>query len=476
MKKLFLLLVSLVFVFSIKSIDAHADSVWECNGNRYDTWDDVLDTEPAGTGDVYEIKLLSDLQLSGPLSSSHDGCKLIIDLNGHTICGDSGYSGYLIVIDGQNCTIKNTGSLGGLTSGTGGNHGIYLGNLGRVKLSAGAKIYGTVNDKGGAVYVESGEFTLDGGTIEGCVASDCGGAVYTNNTLGDITINSGTISGCSAIKGGGVYCSVGSFYMNGGRIVGCTASEKGGGAYTCNLGMARFKGSATVINNTSSGGLSDNVYAVRKDVNMMGNLTGSVGISNVDDPEGDEAFGTVYPASSTYTGVENFFYDADPHYRGIVDPENSSRLIFTWMELPSVSDAKDPIMDAIDFAASHDLTVEINGIGNLTDRHLSYLKDHPQVTLILNYEYEGTSYRVEIAGKDAAIEPGIVYYGPLKLYEMYGPNGTIKATTDYYIIQKGDTLSKIAARFNMKIKKLLELNTYINDPNKIYAGNTLNIK
>ena len=38
-----------------------------------------------------------------------------------------------------------------------------------------------------------------------------------------------------------------------------------------------------------------------------------------------------------------------------------------------------------------------------------------------------------------------------------------------YIVKKGDTLSKIAKKFNTSISKLAQLNN-ISDPNKIYVG------
>lgn len=44
-----------------------------------------------------------------------------------------------------------------------------------------------------------------------------------------------------------------------------------------------------------------------------------------------------------------------------------------------------------------------------------------------------------------------------------------------YTIQSGDTLSGIAARNNTTVSQLMALNPYITDPNKIYAGKTLNL-
>ena len=46
----------------------------------------------------------------------------------------------------------------------------------------------------------------------------------------------------------------------------------------------------------------------------------------------------------------------------------------------------------------------------------------------------------------------------------------------YYVIQKGDTLTRIANRFGTTIKKLMEMNPQITDPNKIYYNTKIRVK
>lgn len=46
----------------------------------------------------------------------------------------------------------------------------------------------------------------------------------------------------------------------------------------------------------------------------------------------------------------------------------------------------------------------------------------------------------------------------------------------YYIVKKGDCLSKIAAIYNMKLKDIIELNPQIINPNLIYPGQKIRIK
>ncbi|KJE26431.1 spore coat assembly SafA domain protein [Geobacillus kaustophilus] len=54
-------------------------------------------------------------------------------------------------------------------------------------------------------------------------------------------------------------------------------------------------------------------------------------------------------------------------------------------------------------------------------------------------------------------------------------SATVKSSPQYYVVQRGDTLSEIAVKFKTTVKKLQRLNG-IKDPNKIYAGQKLRVK
>jgi hypothetical protein len=138
---------------------------------------------------------------------------------------------------------------------------------GTFKMETGSKITDNTNvasgSSGGGINVDSGTFTMTGGTISGntaglgggvCVNDGCtftmtGGTISGNNTTsggygggvyvdknGIFNMSDGTISGNNAPNGGGVYISFGSgdtngtFNMTGGTISGNTASY-GGGVY-----------------------------------------------------------------------------------------------------------------------------------------------------------------------------------------------------------------------------------------------------
>jgi hypothetical protein len=129
---------------------------------------------------------------------------------------------------------KISGNTGGNDGGGG---GVYV-NSGTFTMSGGTISGNTSRNGGGGVYVGSnGTFTMSGGTISGNTASPWagggGGGVYVHSS-GTFTMKSGEISGNSSSSydggGGGVYAG-GTFAMSGGAISGNTAYSSGGGVY-----------------------------------------------------------------------------------------------------------------------------------------------------------------------------------------------------------------------------------------------------
>ena len=177
-----------------------------------------------------------------------------VDLNGYTVTAPSGKSAFNV--NGGNLTIKDSS-----TAGT----GKITGNTTGPRL-------------GGGVYLESGTFTFDSGTISQCKAQTTefkqakGGGVYVND--GTFTIINGVIDNCSAVGekkaktsyGGGVYMKAGTFNMNGGRISSCTASGSknggnGGGVYLAGGTFSMTDGvigeNCEAVGGSSSGGYDD---------------------------------------------------------------------------------------------------------------------------------------------------------------------------------------------------------------------------
>jgi len=132
---------------------------------------------------------------------------------------------------------------------------------------------------GGGVYVQSGTFTMNGGTIDGnrVVSTNSGSSSYNNSYVramgggvyvagGTFTMNGGTISGNSAFSdkfpsaGGGVFVSSGTFTLVGGTISGNTAQSSsilatsyahGGGVAAWTSGTFIMQG-GTISSNTVS--------------------------------------------------------------------------------------------------------------------------------------------------------------------------------------------------------------------------------
>ncbi len=165
------------------------------------------------------------------------GNSLTIDLNGHTLTAPENDRAFRIQ-DGA-LTIKDsigTGVIQG--SGTVTSYGGYGGAIwmsssgsNNVLTLTGGTIRGFTAKYGAGVYMGNGTFSMTGGAIQNCSATDGGladgGGVYVSS--GSFKLTGGTISACKANNaGGGVYVSSGSFEMSDGSIEDCTAHEGAG--------------------------------------------------------------------------------------------------------------------------------------------------------------------------------------------------------------------------------------------------------
>ena len=59
--------------------------------------------------------------------------------------------------------------------------------------------------------------------------------------------------------------------------------------------------------------------------------------------------------------------------------------------------------------------------------------------------------------------------------ELENVSGGAGLTAQYYVVVKGDTLSKIAARYGTSIKNLLAVNPRITNPDLIYIGEVIRL-
>ena len=60
--------------------------------------------------------------------------------------------------------------------------------------------------------------------------------------------------------------------------------------------------------------------------------------------------------------------------------------------------------------------------------------------------------------------------------ELENVSGGAYIGNNYYQVESGDTLGKIAARFHTSVNNLMALNPRITNPNLIYAGEVIRIR
>jgi len=151
---------------------------------------------------------------------------------------------------------------------------VYMNSNSKLTLNSGAVIKGGYRNTsaGGGVYGDAGTILTinDGALITDCSARS-GGAVYTASS---VVMNGGSITNCTSNSGdggGAVYVSTtGTFTMGGGTISGCSASNHGGAIFN-------WKGTVTI----SGGTITDNSASMGSAIRNYGPLTISGGtISN----------------------------------------------------------------------------------------------------------------------------------------------------------------------------------------------------
>ena len=115
------------------------------------------------------------------------------------------------------------------------------------------KPHNTEYTYGGGVYVDLGNFTMNGGNIVGCSSTTtgddsygggiCAKGNYDNIEECKVNINGGNIIGCTAgAAGGGVFIENATVNMSGGNILNCTAGADGGGGVQIKSGTFTMSG------------------------------------------------------------------------------------------------------------------------------------------------------------------------------------------------------------------------------------------
>lgn len=152
--------------------------------------------------------------------------------------------------------------------------GVITGGIGREHSSS--SVYGSISENGGGgVFInQDASFVMEGGNIVGCSAvgehNTAGGVLVARSA--SFVMKAGKIAGCTAARGGGVYVAdrdgdyaLGSFTMNGGTIEWCVAYgsaayDDGGGVN--NLGSFTMNG-GTIRNCTAAYGYGGGISSLR---------------------------------------------------------------------------------------------------------------------------------------------------------------------------------------------------------------------
>ncbi|MBQ3570504.1 MAG: hypothetical protein IJA20_07520 [Methanocorpusculum sp.] len=179
-----------------------------------------------------------------------------VTINGGTIIGQ-------VIMEGTGSTFTMTG--GTIDNANSAEYNFLQENGGAVWIQTGdAKMSGgTIKNtnavKGGAIYVNGGSFAMSGGNISSTSATANGGAIYVSG--GSVSISGGNITDVSAEEGGAVYVAVidvvsdgDSFTMSGGTIQNATATEGSGGAVAVANGKASMKGGSIKESSASLNG------------------------------------------------------------------------------------------------------------------------------------------------------------------------------------------------------------------------------
>ncbi len=241
--------------------DEHGDSV---------KWKAISSLDEIQSDGYYFLK--KDVDLTSTWNCSH---KVKICLNGHKITDVYGKNA-ITVESGASLDITDCQKKGEIIQGAGQWTYYSINVQGTFTLWNGSVTGNTVRN--GAVYVDGGIFTMNGGSITGNKNTGMyGGGVYVKND-GSFTMNGGTITGNTGVDSncGGVGVGGGTFTMNGGAITGNTG-DYSGGVYVYGGSFTMNGGDITGNTGKDSGG----VYVYDCTFTMTGgNITGNTNTGN----------------------------------------------------------------------------------------------------------------------------------------------------------------------------------------------------
>ena len=338
------------------------------------------------------------------------GRTVTLDLNGHTIDRgladeDARPNGHVIAVNGNLTLIdSSTGHIGKITGGNtnGPGGGVY--NYGMFTMSGGT-ITGCSASQGGGVFVaQNGTFNMNDGTIKTCKAKSDGGGVY---NYGTFTMSGGTITNCfelnvtsDNIRGGGVFVAQnGTFTMSGGTISGCSTKNQCGAVYVYSDSKFNASGAPVIKDNTWGHNEPNNVVFQGGSIHVTGALTEGAEIwvkagkgDTVAVPGEPSGSGTSY----TITAADAACFHGDGG--GLIGELNNGNVVLM-LALPKVtlSNANDKAYDGEAFEPQ--ISFEGKQLTKDSDYTISYKKVvDTQETPLSAAPKDAGSYRLVVTG------------------------------------------------------------------------------
>ena len=253
-KKLLSIILALAMMFSVlpaSTVLVHAEAITETI-SADTTWNDGDTvggvTISGGTVTINgDVGITAAITIKGNVTFTGGGTLNRMSPSGNLIKVESGsLTLNNVTIDGTNVTISDSWTAAAINMAGG-----------TVIMNDGAKItnHKRTSGYGPAVYMDGGNFKMNGGTISGCESRNYGGAIYLDGGSfemnGGIIENNKTTSDASSYGGGAFYVRAAKLTINGGLIQ-KNSSNCGGAIYNTSYGTTIING-GVIKNNTTLG-------------------------------------------------------------------------------------------------------------------------------------------------------------------------------------------------------------------------------
>ena len=376
-----------------------------------------------GTGSLYAYGGENGAGIGG----GYDGAGTNIEITGGTIYAYGGEDAAGIG-GGENGAGTNIEITGGTIYAYAGDYGAgigggYHGSSSNIEISGGlvtaiatlwgAGIGGGSTRNGSNIVISGGTVTAIGGRLAAGIGGGNGHNGSNIEISGGIVKASGGpwgagIGGGTSGNGSDISIIGGTVYAIGGE----SAAGIGGGAELVNCGTATgisISGASTVY---VAGGSAGQYYGASYN-NGAGAAIGSGGYNN--SVSGDD-FDLI---TTGLTTGRIMYYPAGTSLAAIIAAMGSA-------SAPEPIDCMQEVMDDINtaIALGGEQTVTIKGYSALSSDVMELLAEHPQITVVSEFSFDGLDYKITIPGSAVKLNPLIKWYGPKYLFPMFYMYGT----------------------------------------------------